>query len=72
MTPNHFNSAQWEQSVGYARSVCARLFRDGGKPADALKAFGLSPADAPRDWAVVVDRIANALCTSATPKRKAA
>lgn len=72
MTPNHANPAQWEQSVGYARAVCARLFRDGGKPADALKAFGLPATDAPRDWAVVVDRIATSMCAPATPRRKAA
>ncbi|HRK18347.1 MAG TPA: hypothetical protein PK970_05275 [Hyphomicrobiaceae bacterium] len=72
MTPNHANPAQWEQSQGYARAVCARLFRDGGKPADALKAFGLPTSDVPRDWAVVVDRIAASMCTPAAPMRKAA
>jgi hypothetical protein len=58
MTPNHVNPVQWQQSVGYARNVCARVFRDGGRPADALAAFGLAASDAPHDWSVVVDRIA--------------
>jgi hypothetical protein len=72
MTPNNVNPAQWEQSIGYARAVCARMFRDGGKPADALQAFGLASLDAPKDWAVVVDRIATALATESNPRRKAA
>ena len=70
MTPNNVNPVQWQQSVGYARSVCARVFRDGGKPVDALVAFGLEAADAPADWATVVDRIATQI--SKAPVRKAA
>ena len=70
MTPNNVNPVQWEQSIGYARSVCARVFRDGGHPADALAAFGLDTSEAPADWAVVVDRIATQI--SKTPLRKAA
>jgi hypothetical protein len=70
MTPNNVNPVQWQQSLGYARSVCARVFRDGGKPADAFAAFGLAVIDAPIDWATVVDRIAMQL--SKTPARKAA
>ena len=58
MTPNNVNPVQWQQSVGYARSVCARVFRDGGQPADALAAFGFDGASAPADWSTVVDRIA--------------
>jgi hypothetical protein len=70
MTPNNVNPVQWQQSVGYARSVCARVFRDGGKPADALAAFGLDASVAPADWAIVVDRIATQI--SKAPVRKAA
>ena len=69
MFPRHINSVQWEQSVGYARQACARIFRDGGTPAEALSAFGLSSA-ADADWSTAVDRIAQALC--ATQTRKAA
>mgnify|MGYP006393115063 CR=1 FL=1 len=72
MTPNNVNPAQWEQSVGYARAICARMFRDGGKPADALKTFGLAVTDVPKDWATVVDRIATSLATENNPRRKAA
>jgi hypothetical protein len=70
MTPNNVNPVQWQQTVGYARNVCARVFRDGGKPADALAAFGLTNVDAPKDWATVVDRIAMQLAKA--PVRKAA
>ena len=34
-TPRSVSPAHWHQSVGYARQACARVFRDGGSPADA-------------------------------------
>jgi hypothetical protein len=70
-TPQSVNPVQWEQNVGYARTICARVFRDGGTPADALKAFGLDNIDAGKDWATTVDRIASALASPA-PRRRAA
>ena len=70
MPPNNVNPVQWQQSQGFARSVCARVFRDGGRPVDALAAFGLDTAEAPADWSVVVDRIATQI--SNAPARKAA
>jgi len=69
MFPRHFNPVQWEQAVGYARSVCARIFRDGGSPEAALAAFRLKPSGS-TDWSTAVDRIAQILCT--TQLRKAA
>jgi len=71
MGPNHVNPLQWHQAVGVARQSCARLFRDGGSPADALIAFGL-PADERThdDWGKVVEAIASVLC--AAPVRRAA
>jgi hypothetical protein len=69
MFPRHINSLQWEQAVGYARSACARIFRDGGSPAAALGAFGLDGAEG-AGWSTAVDRIAQALC--APQQRKAA
>ena len=45
MSFNHVNPLQWHQAVGVARQSCARFFRDGGAPADALLAFGLSADD---------------------------
>jgi putative protein kinase ArgK-like GTPase of G3E family len=60
MFPRHINSVQWEQAVGYARQACARIFRDGGSPTTALKAFGLTDAGG-TGWSTAVDRIAQAL-----------
>jgi hypothetical protein len=62
MFPRHINPLQWQQSIGQARSVCARVFRDGGRPADAVTAIGLDPPNSDIDWSVAVDRIAHALC----------
>jgi hypothetical protein len=70
MSPRYINPVQWQQAMGYARQACARVFRDGGSPAEALSAFGLSSADPSADWSIAVDRIAQSLC--APPLRKAA
>jgi hypothetical protein len=69
MIPQHINPLQWHQALGVARQSCARFFRDGGSPADALKAFGLKPADA-ADWSHAVELIAEMMC--AAPQRRAA
>lgn len=71
MSACHINPVLWEQSLGYARAHCARLFRDGGTPTDALKALGLSADGAPQDWAIVIDRIAVALAEPSVPRRMA-
>ena len=70
MFPRHINPVQWHQAIGYARQACARIFRDGGSPAEALEAFGVKAGEPAADWSVAVDRIAQALC--ATPLSKAA
>ncbi len=70
MTPHHIHPVQWQQSLGVARQVCARVFRDGGTPAEALKTFDVSGFDNVDDWSKAVDRIAEKLC--AAPLRKAA
>lgn len=69
MTPEHINPLQWHQALGVARQSCARFFRDGGTPSDALGAFGLKPATA-SDWSHAVELIAERLC--AAPRRRAA
>lgn len=69
-TPVNVDPAQWLQSVGLARQACARIFRDGGTPADALIAFGI-PADRPDlNWSKTIDLIAEHL--NAYPVREAA
>jgi hypothetical protein len=70
MFPRHINPLQWNEAVGYARAVCARFFRDGGGPAEAMRAFGLPAPELAGDWSIAVDRIALALCTA--PMRRAA
>jgi hypothetical protein len=72
MTPHNVNPVQWQQNVGLARQACARIFRDGGSPADALSAFGLDAASAPSDWSVIVDRVAARFSAAAAAPRKAA
>jgi hypothetical protein len=68
MSPRYINPMQWQQTMGYARQACARIFRDGGSPADAVRAFGLPTADPAADWSVAVDRIAQSLCASTLRK----
>ena len=63
MTPHNFNPVQWTQSLGYSRQACARVFRDGGSPTDALSAFGLEAGEVTgSDWSRAVELIASALC----------
>ncbi len=59
--PRSISPAHWHQSVGYARQACARVFRDGGSPADAIAAFGAEAAGA-LDWGRAGEVIADALC----------
>jgi len=62
MTMQVRNSCEWDHAQGVARQVCARVFRDGGAPSDALEAFGLAHVDMHGSWREAVDRIAGALC----------
>ena len=73
MVPNYINPLQWHEAMGVARQSCARVFRDGGSPVDALLAFGLArdrAAAGDVTWDRVVSSIAEALC--AKPARRAA
>ena len=70
MTPKHINPQQWQHAIGIARQTCARIFRDGGAPADALEAFGIMTGDSTSDWQQAVDAIAQSLC--AVPLKRAA
>jgi len=62
MTPSHINPEQLRYAKTIARQTCARIFRDGGDPADAMEAFGLAYQDALPNWKQAVDTIALALC----------
>ena len=72
MSPEYVDTMQWHQTVGYARQVCARVFRDGGAPADALGVFGLArhAEKANGDWSKAVEIIAEAMCSP--PSKRAA
>ena len=70
--PDHVDPAQWHQSIGLARQACARIFRDGGTPADALKAFSLSATEIRvSDWSKTVGLIAESLCAMPVMRRAA-
>jgi hypothetical protein len=69
VTPDYINPVAWNQAIGLARQSCARIFRDGGTPADALAAFRLVASDAAHlDWSRAVSLIAEMLCTPAMSK----
>jgi hypothetical protein len=71
MSFNHINPLQWNQALGVARASCARFFRDGGAPADALRAFGIAVDDRTTlDWGRAVEAITDSLC--AAPMKRAA
>lgn len=55
--PAHVNPILWQQSVGLARQIAARVFRDGGQAEDALATIGLK-SDATATWDKAVELIA--------------
>ena len=61
MNRSHINPLQWHSAIGVARQICARVFRDGGTPADAVTAFGLEHVEG-LSWSKAVDVIAERLC----------
>lgn len=65
--PQHINPVHWNQSLGYARQACARIYRDGGSAADALKAFGIAPPKA-IDWSRAVELLAEHLAVPSLRK----
>jgi hypothetical protein len=72
MSSEPINPIQWNQATGIARQSCARFFRDGGTPEDAMRAFGVRAEGAAQaDWVKAVEAIARVLCAS-SPDRRAA
>lgn len=67
--PNHLNPIQWHQALAVSRQTCARVFRDGGTPGDAVATLGLT-SSVDLNWDKAVDLIAEELC--AHPMAKAA
>lgn len=64
----HINPLQWHQALGYARQSCARFFRDGSTPAEAMASFGLAAEAKAADWDKAVEAIAEVLCAQAPRK----
>jgi hypothetical protein len=67
MMMQHIDAAQMDATTGIARQVCARVFRDGGTPADAMEVFGIAHVDVHAGWRDAVDTIARALATTPEP-----
>ena len=65
--PDHINPIQWHQALAVSRQACARVFRDGGTPPEALAAFRLAGSD-DVTWEKAVDLIAGELCAHPLPK----
>lgn len=65
--PSHLNPMQWHQALAVSRQTCARVFRDGGSPVEALAAFGLA-GSSDVNWDKAVDLIAEELCAHPMPK----
>ncbi len=52
---------QWEQAIGLARHTCAKVYRDGGSPAEALFSAGAdNSADA--SWDTAIRALARQFC----------
>jgi hypothetical protein len=63
MHPERMNPLQWHPAIGVARQTCARVFRDGGTPADALALFGIQAGSSETvTWSRAVELIADHLC----------
>jgi hypothetical protein len=62
-SPAHSNSMQWHHAQGVARQTCARVFRDGGQSADALREFNVRTREADKlGWGRAVELITESLC----------
>ena len=70
LEPRYVRPRQWRQAVDVARETCARFFRDGRSPADAMRAFGFAPSGA-ADWAQAVNLLAELHCAPQDAKRVA-
>jgi hypothetical protein len=60
--PSNISPVQWDQALGLARQSCARIFRDGGAPPDALGVYGIKMAGVTADWDHAIASIAQSLC----------
>ena len=70
LEPRHVRPRQWRQAVDVARETCARFFRDGRSPADAMRACGFAPSGAV-GWGHAVNLLAELHCAMQDAKRVA-
>ena len=68
--PAHVNPVLWQQSLGLARQISARVFRDGVTANDAVVALGLK-ADSKISWDKAVELIAGELSRNRATVAKA-
>lgn len=67
--PSNISPVQWDQALGLARQSCARIFRDGGSPSDALALYGLKSPPKGLTWDRAIALIAECQCS--TPRQTA-
>jgi hypothetical protein len=60
--PSNISPVQWDQAIGLARQACARIFRDGGSPADALALYSLTAPAKALTWDRAIALIAETQC----------
>jgi hypothetical protein len=65
--PSNISPVQWDQAFGLARQACARIFRDGGSPSDALSLYGLTAPAKPPTWDRAIAMIAESQCAANRP-----
>lgn len=70
MLPSHVNPVLWQQSLGLARQISARVFRDGGTANDAVTAVGIK-AEGQISWDKAVELIAGELSRNRASAAKA-
>jgi hypothetical protein len=61
LEPRHVHPLRWREAIDVARDICARFFRDGRSPADAVRSVGLTTSGA-ATWAHAVNVLAELHC----------
>jgi hypothetical protein len=62
-SPGHINALQWDHAQSIARQTCARIFREGGQPEDALQEFDLKSSQTSKlGWGRAVELITESMC----------
>jgi len=69
--PSNISPVQWDQAIGLARQTCARIFRDGGSPSDALALYRLNAPAKALTWDRAISLIAESQCAAVRQPRAA-